>query len=166
MTSLIIIGLKMKKELLLAIFMGLALGLVIVFGFYRTRIMLTPKNQTTNAEVSPTPEASSDLMSNLVIHSPLDESIQESADVTIAGTTNENEFIVILVGDQDFVTTADDSGNFSISAKLEAGSNVIQIKSINEDGKVLTKELTVIYTTKPLLGDNSEASPSAETKDE
>lgn len=166
MTSLTIIGLKMKKELLLAIFMGLALGLVIVFGFYRTRIMLTPKNQTTNTEVSPTPEASSDLVSNLVIHSPLDESIQESADVTIAGTTNENEFIVILVGDQDFVTTADDSGNFSISAKLEVGSNVIQVKSINEDGKVLTKELTVIYTTKPLLNDGSEASPSADTKDE
>lgn len=166
MTSLTIIGLKMKKELLLAIFMGLALGLVIVFGFYRTRIMLTPKNQTTNTEVSPTPEASSDLVSNLVIHSPLDESIQESADVTIAGTTNENEFIVILVGDQDFVTTADDSGNFSISAKLEVGSNVIQVKSINEDGKVLTKELTVIYTTKPLLNDDSEASPSADTKDE
>lgn len=166
MTSLTIIGLKMKKELLLAIFMGLALGLVIVFGFYRTRIMLTPKNQTTNTEVSPTPEASSDLISNLVIHSPLDESIQESADVTIAGTTNENEFIVILVGDQDFVTTADDSGNFSISAKLEVGSNVIQVKSINEDGKVITKELTVIYTTKPLLGDSNDASPSADTKDE
>lgn len=166
MSSLIIIGLKMKKELLLAILIGLAVGLVIVFGFYRTRILLTPKNQTTNTEVSPTPEASADLMSNLVIHSPLDESIQESANVTIAGTTNDNEFIVILVNDQDFVTTADDSGNFSISTELEAGSNIIQIKSINEDGKVTTKELTVIYTTKPLLNSADTATPSATTKDE
>ncbi len=166
MSCLIIIGLKMKKELLLAILIGLAVGLVIVFGFYRTRVMLTPKNQTTNTEVSPTPEASSDLLSNLIVHSPLDESIQESENVTIAGTTNDNEFIVILVNDQDFVTTADDSGNFSISAKLEVGSNVIQVKSINEDGKVITKELTVIYTTKPLLDSTDTATASAETKDE
>lgn len=155
----------MKKELLLAVLIGLAVGLVIVFGVYRTRILLTPKNQTTNLDASPSPEASADILSNLVIHSPLDESIQESPDVTIAGTTNHNEFVVILVNDQDFVTTADDSGNFSISTTLEAGSNIIQVKSINEDGQVTTKELTVIYTTKPLI-ESADASASAQPTDE
>lgn len=150
----------MKKELLLAVLIGLTVGLVIVFGFYRTRILLTPKNQTTNLESSPAPDSALESLTNLVVHSPLDESIQESPEVTIAGTTNNNEFVVILVNDQDFVTTADDSGNFSVSATLEAGSNIIQVKSLNEDGQVTTKELTVIYTTKPLL--ERESSPSAE----
>lgn len=153
----------MKKELLLAVLIGLAVGLVIVFGVYRTRILLTPKNQTTNFEASPSPDASADILSNLLIHSPIDESIQEDEAVTIAGTTNSNEFVVILVNDQDYVTTADSSGNFSISSTLEAGSNIIQVKSINEDGKVTTKELTVIYTTKPLIGNTS--TDSAEIKE-
>lgn len=156
----------MKKELLLAVLIGLAVGLVIVFGVYRTKIFLTPKNQTTYLEASPSPEASADVLSNLVVHSPLDESIQESPAVTIAGSTNNNEFVVILVNDQDFITTADDSGNFSISAELEAGSNIIQVKSINEDGKVTTKELTVIYTTKPLLTSENTATASATPNNE
>lgn len=141
----------MKKELLLAILIGLTVGLVIVYGVYRARVILTPKGQRNMIEASPTPEPSAEVLSKLVVHSPLDESIQETPNVTIAGTTNHNDFVVILVNDQDFVTTADSSGNFSISAQLEVGSNVIQVISIDEDNQSTTQELTVIYTTKPLL---------------
>jgi hypothetical protein len=141
----------MKKELFLAILIGLLVGLVIVFGVYRTKIIFTPKNKSSTLEASPSPEASADIISNLVIHSPLNESIQEKEDVTIAGSTNHNEFVVILVNEEEFVTTADESGNFSISAQLETGSNIIEINSINEDGKLTTEELTVIYTSKPLI---------------
>ena len=141
----------MKKELFLAILIGLLVGLVIVFGVYRTKILFTPKNKGTTLESSPSPEASADIISNLVIHSPLNESVQEEENITIAGSTNHNEFIVILVNEEEFITTADESGNFSISTQLETGSNIIQINSINEDGKLTTEELTVIYTTKPLI---------------
>jgi len=143
----------MKKELFLAILIGLLVGLVIVFGVYRTKIIFTPKNTGTTLESSPSPEASADIISNLVIHSPLNESIQETEDVTIAGSTNNKEFVVILINENEYITTSDESGNFSISAKLESGSNIIQINSINEDGKITTEELTVIYTTRPLIED-------------
>lgn len=145
----------MKKELILAILIGLIVGLVIVFGVYRTRTIFTPKNQSTRLEVSPTPEASADALNNLLIHSPEDETIQESADVTIAGTTNAGDFVVILVNETEHITSADGSGNFSISTQLESGSNIIQVSSINEDGLVTTEELTVIYTTRPLLESSS-----------
>lgn len=158
----------MKKELFLAILIGLLVGLVIVFGVYRTKIIFTPKNTNTTLEASPSPEASDEIISNLVIHSPLNESIQEKEDVTIAGSTNHNEFVVILVNEEEFITTADESGNFSISAKLETGSNIIQINSINEDGKIITEELTVVYTTKPLIetGDNTEESGTENPTDQ
>lgn len=141
----------MKKELFLAILIGLVVGLVIVFGVYRTKTVFTPKNDNPILTESPSPEASADIISNLVIHSPLNESIQNKEEVTIAGSTNNNEFIVIMVNEVDFVTTSDESGNFSISATLEPGSNIIEINSITEDGKITTEELTVIYTTQPLL---------------
>lgn len=141
----------MKKELFISVLVGLIVGLVIVFGFYRTKTILTPTNENPILEESPSPEASAEIISNLVVHSPLNESIQDSGEVTIAGSTNKNEFVVILVNDEDFVTTADESGNFSISANLETGSNVIQVHSINEDGDITKEELTVIYSTQPLI---------------
>ncbi|NCN03806.1 MAG: hypothetical protein GW942_01885 [Candidatus Pacebacteria bacterium] len=147
----------MKKELFLAILIGLVVGLVIVFGVYRTRTVLTPKNDNPILTESPSPEASADILSNLVIHSPLNESIQNKKEVTIAGSTNNNEFVVIMVNEEEFITTADDSGNFSISATLESGSNIIEINSITEDGKITTEEITVIYTTQPLLDSEEEA---------
>lgn len=147
----------MKKELFLAILIGLLVGLIIVFGVYRTKIIFTPKNKSTTLEASPSPEASADVISNLVIHSPLNETIQDEESVTIAGSTNNNEFVVILVNEEEFITTADESGNFSISTTLEPGSNIIQINSINEDGKLTTEELTVIYITKPLIKTPEEA---------
>jgi hypothetical protein len=156
----------MKKELFLAILIGLLVGLVIVFGIYRTRIILTPKNENTALENTPTPEASADVLSNLVIHSPLNESIQDTEDVTIAGTTNTNEFVVIMINQEEYITTADESGNFSISATLETGSNIIEVNSINEDGKVTTEELTVIYTTQPLFDEEPAAETDAETQEE
>lgn len=156
----------MKKELFLAILIGLVVGLVIVFGVYRTRIILTPKNDNPILTESPSPEASADIISNLVIHSPLNESIQNKEDVTIAGSTNNNEFVIIMINEKDFVTTADQSGNFSISAKLESGSNIIEVNSITEDGKITTEELTVIYTTKPLLESEQTIEAEAEAEAE
>ncbi|NCN87629.1 MAG: hypothetical protein GW941_01900 [Candidatus Pacebacteria bacterium] len=153
----------MKKELFLAILIGLVVGLVIVFGFYRTKVVLTPKNDNPILTESPSPEASADIISNLVIHSPLNESIQNKEEVTIAGSTNNNEFVVIMVNEKDFVTTADDSGNFSISTILETGSNIIEINSINEDGKITTEELTVIFTTEPLLDSEQTTEENTET---
>jgi hypothetical protein len=160
----------MKKELFLAILIGLVVGLVIVFGVYRTRTVFTPKNDNPILTESPSPEASADILSNLVIHSPLNESIQNKEEVTIAGSTNNNEFVVIMINEEEFVTTSDESGNFSISAILEPGSNIIEINSITEDGKITTEELTVIYTTQPLLDSEETTDTSTEatkeTKDE
>lgn len=140
----------MKKELFLAILIGLVLGLVIVFGIYRTKIFFTPKNEVSQPTPTTTTTPADEVISNLLIHSPLDETIVETEEVTIAGTTNPNYFIAIIVNDQNFITNADESGNFSLSVKLETGSNVMQINSIDEDGEIITKELTVIYSTKPL----------------
>lgn len=156
----------MKKELILAILIGLSVGLVIVFGVYRTRTIFTPRGQQERLEVSPVPSPSAEVLSNLVVHSPVDESIQEAPDVTIAGSTNANDFVVIMVNNESFITTADKSGNFSISAVLEAGGNIIQVNSINENGDVTTQELTVIYTTQPLFEEDAETSGSANTNEQ
>ena len=143
----------MRKELILTILIGLVVGLVVVFGIYRTKNFFTPRDQGTKLEASPSPQPSAETLGNLVIHTPEDESIQETSETTIAGTTNANAFVIIFVGDQEFITTADESGNFSISTDLETGSNIIVINSLDEDGLSVSEERTVIYTTQPLIED-------------
>lgn len=137
----------MKKEIVIAIFLGLTLGVVITYGVYRARTTLM-KPSINNLEVdlgTDNPEASP--LSTLVINSPDDEIIIDQEAITVAGTTQPNSFVVVVIQDQEFITTADESGNFSIDGTLEAGSNVIQVHSIDEDGTTTTQERTVIFST-------------------
>lgn len=148
----------MKKEILIAILLGLSLGLFITYGLYRSRNASNKQTQTIGSSLSATPEL--EVLSTLVLHSPADESIVAESSLTIAGDTEPDNFIVILVNDQDYITTADTAGAFSITAELESGSNVIVVYSLDEDGNATVEERVVVYTTASLT-DDSTASPSA-----
>lgn len=135
----------MRKEIVLAIVIGLAVGLILTYGFYlaRTALQRDPSNNLNQqALTSPSPDPSGNGVLSVI--SPVDESVQSSSSVTITGATIVNSFVVIFVNDEEFITTADESGNFSIEAELEDGSNVITVHAIDEDGKQTTVERTVI----------------------
>jgi hypothetical protein len=149
----------MKKEVGVAIFIGLAFGVVITIGLYRARLS-TINRSPANTATSPSPNPSG-AISTLVLNSPEDESIQSTKSVTVAGTTTPNAYVVVFINDLDYFTTADSTGHFSLANDLEAGSNVITIHSIDEDGKSTTEERTVIYSSTGL-----EESPAATTSSE
>jgi hypothetical protein len=153
---------SMKKELFIAVIIGLLVGLVITYGIYRVRTGV-PK-QVTNTKTSgieATDSATTD-STNLVLSSPEDESVQTSPDITIAGTTIPNSFVVIFINNKENITTADESGNFSITATLEAGSSIIRVHSVQEDGSTIETERTVIYLTDAFAA-AQEATPAAKT---
>jgi len=158
----------MKKEMIISVLVGLFFGLVIVYGVYTAQSSLSKPGQTTEKlEVSPSIEAADEIDGNLSIHSPEDEIIVNEPTITITGTTIADSYVVIFVNDEESITNADESGNFSIKSELELGSNIIEVHVIDEDGKTMVKERTVIYTTKPLvekIEDNTEtATDAAET---
>lgn len=134
----------MRKEILLAIIIGLMVGLVLTYGFYLARNALrrVPSNdpQTQTVMLNEADETAG----NLSIVSPLDESVQTNRTLTIAGATVPNSFVVIFVNDAENITTADESGNFSIEATLEMGSNLITFHAIDSDGQQTVVERTVI----------------------
>lgn len=156
----------MKKEIIFAIFLGLGLGLIITYGVYRARTTLQkPVAQEAEQIIEATPLASAE--TNLSITSPEDETITESQELTVAGSTNPNSFVVVIVNNQDNITTADQSGNFSVVITLETGSNVIQVHSIDEDGNTSIKEITVIYSTTNFLeNENQEEATTSATQDD
>lgn len=143
----------MKKEIFLAVLVGLCLGLIITYGVYRARKSdVDLAHQATTAASTPTPTPEETL---LVIHSPEDEIITDQETVSVAGTTTPQAFVVIFTNGEEQIIQADDSGNFSVEAKLETGSNIITVHSLDEDGKSTQSELTLIYTTQPLVDDTS-----------
>lgn len=154
----------MRKEIIFAVLLGLILGLVITYGVYRARTSL---QDGTNPAASPEATVSPDIaaQSNLVLSSPQDESVQETEEVTIAGTTDPDAFVVIVLNDNETITQADDSGNFSVEETLEEGANVILVFSVNEDGQTVTQERTVIYTTDSLEETEDDDQAEAEETD-
>ncbi|HNV45114.1 hypothetical protein KBB59_01455 [Candidatus Woesebacteria bacterium] len=135
----------MRKEVLLAILIGASLGLLITFAVYQSRRSVSEaqkdqvqevlNNHTDNEEVD---------TSQLAITSPEDNSIVDSQRLIVSGNTQANNFIVIFVNNEEIITNADDSGNFSKEVRLDEGANVLVIYAINQDGLVSQNTRTVI----------------------
>jgi len=147
----------MKKEVLIAVLIGFGLGLAIMYGLYRVRVAMTDKPQPIEEIVKATPSPTSEAETVIALHSPQDGIIQTEKTTTVAGTTLPNAYVVIFVNDQDNITLADESGNFSFVAHLESGSNVIATHVVDNDGNTYTKERVVIvsniYSEEPAAKD-------------
>ncbi|MGD9129011.1 MAG: hypothetical protein PVJ09_00775 [Candidatus Woesebacteria bacterium] len=155
----------MRKEVVISILIGIILGLIITYGVYLTRKSGPIDTPTIDVDqLSPTPDSSNP--NQLMLSSPEDEIVQEEQTTTVSGTTLANNFVVIFVGNQETIVTSDESGNFSTELELEAGSNVITVYAIDEDGKKSSIERTIIVTSQLLLEESEvEASKSAEKEE-
>lgn len=152
----------MKKEALLAIVIGILVGLGITFAIYRVRLTLLQNEpeESTLIESNITPSISPST-EKLLITSPLNESIVSSAQATVSGTAEGNEIVVVMVNDEEYITQADEIGAFAVNVTYSAGSNFITVTAISADGSQKTKELIVIFST--ALDSNSVATDSAST---
>ena len=151
----------MKKELSLAVLIGLILGLIITYGVYRARRAEQETAVQTTESIAGQVEGEP-LASNQVItlSSPADESVQAFPEIKIAGTTKPNIFVIIFIDEDEFITTADNTGNFAIEGKLTAGGNVISVQTLDEEGQVNKIERVVIYTEVAYLSDDSATDPN------
>jgi ABC-type uncharacterized transport system ATPase subunit len=155
----------MKKEVFVAILLGLSFGLIVTYGIYRasqadTQQQLATILETTNLDVE---NEDTNSISTIVIDSPLNESIVDEQRQTISGTTISNSFVIIYVNETPYITTADQAGAFSVSADLRLGSNVIGVHALDENGQETVAEIVVGYTTQPLFSQT--ATDSADTND-
>lgn len=142
----------MRKEILLAVFVGITLGLMITFGIYQnSENAKTGQNNTTDQLInknSVSTQSATVQDPQLVINSPEEDLFTNEEELIVSGSGIPSSFIVILVNDVENITNADESGNFSLKVKLSAGGNLIEIDSINEDGKQISKQRTVVYEPK------------------
>lgn len=156
----------MKKEMIISVLVGLIFGLIIVYGVYTAQSSLSNSAQSVEEiGVSPSPDAGEIENGSLTLHSPEDEIVVNEPTLTIAGTTLPESYLVIFINDDENITLADEAGHFSISGELELGSNIIEVHAIDEDGQTVVLERTVIYTTKPLIEENTTEEPTTNTEE-
>lgn len=149
----------MKKETIIAILVGLSLGLFITYGVYQAKTSISPESDKDQDILSLTPIPENEFSGELVLNSPENEIIQEDNSISVSGTTLPNSFVVIFVDNKETITSSDESGNFSTEISLENGLNIITITVLDENGRSISTERTVIVSDDPLV---IEASESAE----
>lgn len=153
----------MRKEVIIAIILGLGLGFIITFGIYRTQVALrsTPSSdEQAEALKTPTTNLTPTTEQELAVRNPEDGLITAEESTVVTGQSEANTPVVLLVNSTEYLSTTDDGGNFSFDVPLRQGSNVLTLYVLREDGSSLTDQRTVI------VGDFSElleASSSSES---
>ena len=135
----------MKKEVIVAIMVGLGMGLIITFGVYRVKSSITETPSTNLIEEVPEGEVVA-TPTILALHNPEDGAVLTETELTVTGTTIPNSFIVLFVNDNDFISNTDESGNFSFKVELEDGANILRVHVLNEDGETTVEERLVVVS--------------------
>ncbi|HPS40478.1 MAG TPA: hypothetical protein PLQ50_00520 [Candidatus Woesebacteria bacterium] len=138
----------MRKEILLAVFVGITLGLMITFGIYQnSENAKSGQNNTTDQLINHPSSTQSAATQDpqLVINRPEEDLLTNEEELIISGSSTPDSFVVIFVNNVENIINTDQSGNFSLKVKLNKGGNLIEINSIDEDGKQINKQRTVIY---------------------
>ncbi len=157
----------MKKEILIAIFFGLVVGLVITIGMYRARTALevTPTETTQqiqDLQVTPTPVATPATQAGLIVRAPAEESLSTESSIQVTGSTFPQRTIVVLANEKEVIGTSDVQGNFSLPISLSLGANIIRVRSLNPGQDPAEVVRTVIYeATAGSLSASESASPVA-----
>lgn len=137
---------KARKEITLAIIIGLLFGLIVVGGILRARSAF-------KKVVPPTPSPSP-LASGVVVNDGLtlsletiDNQVVSEPSLLVSGKTLPSAYVVILGEAGEHILVPSELGTFSQEVKLVTGANTISVTSYLEDGTSVEKSLTVVYTT-------------------
>ncbi|MBI4057831.1 hypothetical protein HY405_00735 [Candidatus Microgenomates bacterium] len=139
----------MRKEVLIAIILGAALGLAIAFGVWRANIALSPKKTTqeTTSTATPTSTPSSTPEFSLVVTQPEDEALVDTQTITVEGKTLPGATVIITSPADEQIVLAGSDGTFTREIKLESGANTVLITTINENDETVEQQITVTYST-------------------
>lgn len=140
----------MRKEILLAIIVGVIFGLGATFGIYTLRQKIF-RNTTPDAieqsklgvESSPLPSGNS----RLNITNPQQDTFVEEKTVQVVGRALPDSLVTILASGNEFIATADKDGDFSIEVTLVEGGNKLTVVATAPDGSQDTTVLNVVFTT-------------------
>lgn len=137
----------MRKEVFIALLIGLAFGLVVAYGIRTARESLARRPQLTTEQNSTITPSTNGTTQTMLITTPEPDEIVDKAELNVIGTTTAQSMISILSPTGEVAVMADDAGAFNAIIELDGGINPIKITSFSPEGDESVVELTTIYST-------------------
>lgn len=157
----------MRKEILWIIIIGIVFGLIIAFGVFRINSKMGKANGNNNS--SQTQNKSQDNGSSefkIALAKPENEDVVVEDSVSVEGLTKSLSFVVVSGEEDDYITQADEKGQFEAEVDLTAGVNQIRIFAFDPSGKDSNEKVLVVYSSafeKKESAQEKESTPSAES---
>lgn len=140
---------KIKKEVTVAVVIGLLLAAVVTGGILRARHALQslkfPGRDNLQSLITTHPDQKGPELF-LELETP-DNSVTDTPKLVLSGKTLPTAYIAILGEKNEYLIVPTDLGNFSQEITLIKGANTIQINIYQPDGKKLEKTVNAVYTT-------------------
>lgn len=138
----------MRKEVVLAIIIGVILGGIILYGINLANNSSSQNNKTkTELETKITDTPSPPEPKNQIsIITPLNNSVVTDTQVTLKGVAKANSTIAIISENDDIITNADSKGNFSSTINLSSGENLITVTGVDDNQATASSTINVIRT--------------------
>ena len=140
----------MRKEIIVAILVGIIFGGIFTYGIRRANLAFKPisDNQNQQIQSEDEEETSSNLPDGLSILSPEQNDVFTENEIAVTGITKPNSIIVISSEGEDFVISSDNSGEFTQEIELSAGLNNILISAFSGHETIGEEVFNLVYTTK------------------
>lgn len=121
----------MDKEKLITIVIGLIVGVAIA-GLYFAAVKFLPNLSKTPPAITFNPPPPTPAIKSLTVNQPADETTTKDSPITVSGQALAGSKIVIFGAAEEKIASADTTGNFATTLKLEDGENEITITSLPE----------------------------------
>lgn len=157
----------MHKEILIAIILGSAIGLIAAFGIWRANETLTSKpDDTTETQVNKIPNGVALTQNFEVTLAKIeDRDVATTSPYTIEGITLPKTFVAFSGDSKDYVVLSNDKGAFTEQVELSGGLNAVKIAAFyGNDSK--EKEVLVAYSSElaPKVDENANIEETVEDR--
>lgn len=143
---------KSHMETILAVFIGVAIGIVATSGFWYLKGKSSLMSSTNTASITVTPSADKNSTKNTVLKLELKNSeeitILNSAIYDLEVSTSPSSKIALTFNANDYIENADTKGNYTKKIELDSGLNTITVTVFDLDGNFLQKEIKLVYAPK------------------
>ena len=141
----------MKKELGMAILIGIVLGFTItglIWAKKKGKFNFQTQENVKIGESEPTPIPSlAEPAIFLKIKEPENETAKKKEALTLKGETLPSATIVIIWEEGEDILLADEKGLFETEVTLVGGENEIEISAYDGEGNNASQVLTITYST-------------------
>jgi len=139
----------MKKEQVVLSFIAVLIGILVAgvaFYLYQsTRTISQSQIQKAKNLITPSPTQAPAVI--LTVSSPENEDVVDKKTIVISGKTNPDAIVVITTAVGDQVVSPASNGNFSATATIDDGANIIEVTAIAQDGQETKVTRTITYST-------------------